>query len=160
MPTITRPSLPTLAALMIFLVILGGFIPAIFDNTQGTEVESFHQEEGQAVILKAPLEATVITVDQNPGRVNVSLIDTETGDLAVTGELDEGDEIDLTIRGNTVTVRYVEAINNNEAVIRYEYPIFYEWDNTTIAFVGVIAVIILVLFLYMIFILIEPEENT
>jgi len=145
---------------MIFLVIIGGFIPAIFANTQGTEVKSFHQEEGQAVILKAPLEATVITVDQNPGRVNVSLIDTKTGDLVVTGELKEGNEIDLTIRGNTVTVQYIETIDNNEAVIRYEYPIFYEWDSTTIAFVGVIGVIILVLFLYMIFILIEPEENT
>lgn len=160
MPSIQRPSWPVVATLMIILVLLGGFIPAIFTNTQGNEIESFQQTEGETVVLKAPLEATLISVDQNPSRVNVTLIDTETGDLVTTGELDEGQTANLTLRGNTISVQYIEAIDNNEAVLRYTYPVFYEWDQTTVAFVGVIAVIILLLFLYMIFLLIQPEVNS
>lgn len=160
MPQIQRPSWPVIAALMIFLVILGGFIPAIFAGSQGTDTETFTQEEGETVVLEPPLEATVITVDQNPPQANVTLIDTQTKAENTTGILAEGDTTTVIIEGEEVLVKYDEAVSNNVGIFSYEYPVFYSWDNTTRAFVGIIGVIILLIFLYMIFIMVEPEEGS
>lgn len=151
MPDFNRGDWPAYLAIILLLVIFSGFVPALFIHTQGTEHETLEIQEGDTIQLKAPLEATLVSV--NNAQLNVTVVDTETGDFG-SAMLNEGQSAYLSLRGNTVTVTYTEDIGNNAAIVSFDYPVFYEWDTATRSFVRAIGLIILGLFVALIYVVI------
>lgn len=152
-----KPSWPAVAVIMILLIILAGFVPATYTATNGQDSETHTLEEGESITLHAPLSTTLTTVTNT--QANVTLVDTQTGDTATTGLLNESETSTLTLRNESINLTYAEDIGNNQAIILYEYPSLYQMNDTARAYINVVAVIVLVLFLYLILTLIQTEAN-
>ena len=159
MPLLRKANFPTLAVIMVFLLLLAGLIPSFFIFSDGVEKESFQQIEGDTVILKTPLEASLISVTNNPDEINVTLVDSDTGEINSSGPIELGNTTTLTLRDKQVNITYIEKIKSDEAIIKYEYPVFYEWNSVAVNFIRAVPVLVLLSFLYLLLILIQGDDS-
>lgn len=141
----TFPAIPAIA-IILFLVVMAGFIPTIYGESQGNETSTLELTEGETTIVKPPIETTLSEVTND--QINVTIFDSRTGDTATTGLINVSETSTHQLSGETISVTYSADIGNNNAVVTYEYATTYGWGEIEIAIMSATGGIILILFIY------------
>lgn len=127
---------------------MSGFVPALFDNTQGDTSNSVQLNQNEITTVQDPLDA--ILTDKNGTNISISLIDSSTGEKSNTTPQNEGESIELELSAGNVTATYAHDIDRDSALVRFNYPSFYGSNSVpTYFFTGVLGILLIVALLYM-----------
>lgn len=115
---------------LIIVVLFAFLIPAIFVAQETPTELSTNQAQGEIIILTGTLQASLNDVsDGSASDIDVTILDTKTGQSENIANLDENQSETVTISGESITVTNIEKASNTEAVIKYEYPLYYSWPE-------------------------------
>lgn len=154
----TRNDLPPILpiAVILFLILLAGFIPTLYSQTQGEQTTSLTLNAGETKSIKPPLQTTVTNMTtisiNNESRkvVNVSIIDYETGQTAHTGLLNFSETSTLSLSNEDISVNWLINTGSQTAMISYTYPSTYGMGSIQTSLLQTMGVILLIVFVYII----------
>lgn len=115
--------------IVILLAVLGFFVPTAFTAQQTPKTTSFDHQIDSTVTLTTYLDATIDGIDDNVGTINVTVLDTKSGETSATGPITEGSSQTVSVDGESVTVTNQEILSSSRAIVTYEYPTFYGWPS-------------------------------
>lgn len=148
---------PLSAAFVLFLVVMAGLVPAILVSVTDYQSTTIEMNESETTVVKSPLSATLN--DVNNQQINVSILDSETGEIDTANSINESETKDVVLRNSNISITYTGDIGNNQTIITVESPNVYGWSDIQIAFGGAIGIIICVFFLYLILQVTNMGEN-
>lgn len=135
----------TLIALIILILLLSVFIPAVFIALETPTDLVVTQTEDSRITLNPGLDANLDLVeDGNKDNISVTLIDTKTKNSVTETSIAEGDTATTTLSGETIEISHLEKLSNTEATIQYHYPLYFGWPDGTKFIVRNITSILLV----------------
>lgn len=154
MPRDSKQYFPVIAVILLFLVLLSGLIPSLFSSTQGDTSASITLESGEIIDVQSPIQTTLH--EKNQQSLNVSIIDSSTGEKQAFTLENESSNQTVMISEQNVTATYVHEMDSTSALVKYEYPTFYDNSDLSVSFWQIIVGLFLLLsFLYIIFTTIE-----
>lgn len=143
-------------AVVVLLIafLLPSAMGAFYDGSERT----YNQSVGETVTLTGNLNATLDSVDDVAGEINVTVADgTESQSLT---NIAEGANATATINGDDIVVTNENVTSASSAEVNYAYPSTYGWgDGPTSLFNILPLLILLAAFLFIVGIAISAYKN-
>ncbi len=139
--------LAVIVGLLIIAVIAAFLIPTAVTELSGDETTTIDQDEGQTVLLKPQLNATLNDVDDGDSSINVTLADTTTNNSVSATSIAVGANETVTLETYDITINNTANVDTDTATIRYEYPRDYGWDSGASSIFGLIPLLLVLVFL-------------
>jgi len=136
--------------MVIILLAVSIIVPGIFLASETQQTNTFEQEELIRTTLTGEV-STEVTDVTNKNQANITLLNRRDGSYDSTGELEEGQSTNLTISDETIEVKLINAIDANNVLVRYSYPLYVGWPSgaetiiTNIADIIIMATAVLVI---------------
>jgi len=149
--------------LIFVLVTISYLTPSIFFAQESPETTILEHTEGEQITLSSDFQTVATNIEAGgQDTVNITVINTATGDSDSTGELGEGDTASLSVSGNSISVRNIAVASQSTATVSYDYPIFMGWPEGAALIVRTIVagfLAALLMFIYRAIIIARGDEN-
>lgn len=151
----TFPMIPAIA-IILFLVIMAGFIPALFAQSGGEQTSTLSLNTGETETIKPPIETrltnvTMRTINNESHRaINVCVIDQNTGNVAHTGLMNLTETSIVQLSNEDISVNWIIHSGSDAAVVSYSYPSTYGMGGIQFSLVRSMGVLLLIIFIYII----------
>jgi hypothetical protein len=113
--------------MMIVIVGLSVFVPAVFTNLENPQSTTYDQDLENRVVITGDVNAEITSLTKNQNTINVSVWDVRTGDTNFTGQIGVGQQATVVIDGENITVKNEQVFTDTQALVTYTYPLYVGW---------------------------------
>ena len=117
------------AGMIIILLGVSVFTPALIVNTQEAQTNSQTQTLNGRTTVTGDVESYVVNVDSNQKEANITVVNKRTGEVNSTGSIGEGEYANLTFTNGYVNVSMIDVLSSDRVTVNYGYPLFLGWPD-------------------------------